>query len=167
MKIVLFSTYIAFRNYRGAPAVNILLLLAGLLFAIALWTVFGASVCRTPAAVDAVGNLGILLMAVVGGSIYPISSLLKTPAQMQAAAPVFALLTGFSGGCFRDFITITEKLEKLSMNTLQGWALKAVNSLLTDLPDFGGIALPNSVLLFISLILMPISYMIILKYPKN
>jgi len=73
--IIIFSTYIAFGNYWGAPAVNILLLLAGILFAVASWAVFVASVCRTPAAVDAVGNLGILLMAVAGGSIYPLSSM--------------------------------------------------------------------------------------------
>jgi len=108
----------------------------------------------------------VYILAVISLSLF-LSSLLKTPAQMQAAAPVFALLTGFAGGCFWNFINMPENIEKLSMFTLQGWALKAANSLLAGPSGFGGIALPIAVLLFISLILMPISYMIILRYAKN
>jgi ABC-2 type transport system permease protein len=37
--------------------------------------VFTASISPTPASADIIGNLGILLMAVLGGSIYPLTSM--------------------------------------------------------------------------------------------
>lgn len=72
---VIILTTAVFKSYWGAPVKNILLLFAGIVFAISSWTVFVSVVAKTPAAADVIGNLGILLMAVVGGSIYPLSSM--------------------------------------------------------------------------------------------
>lgn len=73
--IIILLTSMVFKNYWGAPVKSILLLLGGLVFAISAWSVFVSSISRTSASADAIGNLGILAMAVIGGSIYPLSSM--------------------------------------------------------------------------------------------
>lgn len=73
--IIIVLTSVVFKNYWGAPVKSILLLFGGLMLAVSAWSVFVASISTTPASADAVGNLGILLMAVIGGSIYPLSSM--------------------------------------------------------------------------------------------
>ncbi len=72
---VILLTSLIFRNYWGAPLKSILILFGSLIFAVSAWSVFVSAVSRTPAAADALGNLGILVMAVIGGSIYPLSSM--------------------------------------------------------------------------------------------
>ncbi len=69
---IIIMTSAVFKNYWGAPPYRILMLFGGILFAVSAWSVFVSSISRTPATADAVGYLGILLMAVVGGSIYPL-----------------------------------------------------------------------------------------------
>lgn len=73
--IVIVLTAMIFKNYWGAPVKNIILLFSGVIFAVSAWSIFVASISRTPAAADITGNLGILLMAVMGGNIYPLSSM--------------------------------------------------------------------------------------------
>lgn len=73
--IIIALTAVLFNNYWGAPVKNILLLLGGLILALSAWSVFVAAVSSSPASADIIGNLGILLMAVVGGSIYPLTSM--------------------------------------------------------------------------------------------
>lgn len=73
--IIIVLTSKVFKSYWGAPVKNILLLFAGIIFAVSAWSVFVSAISKTPAAADMIGNLGILLMAVVGGSIYPLSSM--------------------------------------------------------------------------------------------
>jgi ABC-2 type transport system permease protein len=92
-----------------------------------------------------------------------LSSLLKTPAQLQAIAPVLALLTGFIGGCFWNFVEMSGRLKRLSLITPQGWALEGINRLLLNPADFSAVAFPSVVLFSISLILLPLSYIIISK----
>lgn len=103
---------------------------------------------------------GVYLVAVISISLF-LSSILQTPAQLQAGAPVFALLTGFAGGCFWNFVEVSERIRKISMLTPQGWVLNAINNLLISPNDISVIILPLSVLLGISLILIPLSYIII------
>jgi ABC-2 type transport system permease protein len=74
--IVAFTSRI-FNNYWGAPVKNILMLFGGIIIAVSAWSVFVAAISTTPASADIIGNLGVLLMAVVGGSIYPLSSMPK------------------------------------------------------------------------------------------
>jgi len=71
--VVIAVTSVVFKNYWGAPARNILMLFGAIIFAVSAWSVFVSSISRTPAAADIIGNLGILLMAVIGGSIYPLT----------------------------------------------------------------------------------------------
>lgn len=103
---------------------------------------------------------GAYLLSVISISMF-ISSILKTPAQLQAGAPVFALLTGFAGGCFWNFVDISKQARQLSMLTPQGWALEGVNRLLINPSDLGSVVLPLLILCSISLILLPLSYLII------
>lgn len=73
--IIIILTSVVFKNYWGAPIKNILMLFGGIMFAVSSWAIFVSSISRTPASADIIGNLGILLMAVIGGSIYPLSSM--------------------------------------------------------------------------------------------
>jgi len=100
------------------------------------------------------------LLAVVAISMF-LSSILKTQAQLQAGAPVIALLTGFVGGCFWNFVEMPERIRLLSLLTPQGWALDALNGLLLDPSDTSVMMLPVLVLLGASLILLPASYVMI------
>ena len=100
------------------------------------------------------------LLAVIAISLF-LSSVLKTQAQLQAGAPVLALLTGFAGGCFWNFVEMPERIRRLSLFTPQGWALSGINGLLLNPADFGAAWLPLLVLLATALILLPVSYIII------
>lgn len=73
--VILLLTGAILGNYWGAPAGKILYLLGAVIYAAAAWSILVSAVCRTPSAVDAVGNLGVLLMSVIGGSIYPLSTM--------------------------------------------------------------------------------------------
>ena len=109
---------------------------------------------------------GAYLLSVISISLF-LSSVLKTPAQLQAGAPVFALLTGFAGGCFWNFVEVAKELRLIAMLTPQGWALEGINRLLLDPGDINSILLPAAVLLSISLVLLPLSYVIIQIQVRN
>ncbi len=64
-----------FNSYWGAPIQHILMLFGGIILAVSAWSLFVAAVSSSTASADIIGNLGILLMAVVGGSIYPLPSM--------------------------------------------------------------------------------------------
>ena len=72
--IVIFSS-VFFSIYWGAPTGKILMHFGAIVLAVCSWSVFVAAVSPTPASADIVGSLGILLMAVMGGSIYPLYSM--------------------------------------------------------------------------------------------
>jgi len=73
--VIIALTSAVFNNYWGAPVKNVLMLFGSLILAVGSWSVFVAAVSTTPASADIIGNLGILLMAVVGGSVYPLTSM--------------------------------------------------------------------------------------------
>ncbi len=102
------------------------------------------------------------LLAVIAISLF-LSSVLKTPAQLQAGAPVMALLTGFAGGCFWNFVEMPERVKQLSLFTPQGWALRGINGLLLNQADYAVVLVPLLVLLATALILLPVSYIIIVS----
>jgi len=111
------------------------------------------------------GILSYMVMAAYLLSVISISMLMssvfRTSAQLQSAAPAFALITGFLGGCFWNFVNIPENMKALAALTPQGWALSAINRLIAN-PDAAlGIQLELMVLLIIPLILLPLSYIII------
>lgn len=73
--LVIAATSVVYKNYWGVSLIKLLWLLLGVVFASGAWSLLVSAVSRTSAAADAVGNLGILLMAVIGGSIYPLTSM--------------------------------------------------------------------------------------------
>lgn len=73
--IIIIFTSKVFSSYWGSPVKNILMLFGAIILVVSAWSVFVASISSSPASADVIGNLGILLMAVVGGSIYPLSSM--------------------------------------------------------------------------------------------
>ena len=73
--IIILLTSVLFKNYWGAPVKNVLILFGGIILAVSAWSVFVAAISSSPASADIIGNLGILLMAVIGGSIYPLSTM--------------------------------------------------------------------------------------------
>lgn len=104
--------------------------------------------------------LAAYLFAVISISMF-LSSILKTQTQLQAGAPVVALLSGFAGGCFWNFIEMPDRIRDLSLLTPQGWALNAVNALLLDPGDISAAVIPLAVLFILSIVLLPASYVII------
>lgn len=103
---------------------------------------------------------GAYLLSVISISML-LSSLLKTPAQLQAGAPVFALLTGFAGGCFWNFVDSSKQIRQLAVMTPQGWTLEGINRLLINPGDTGAALTSLLVLLAISGVLLPLSFVII------
>ncbi|MCX7749357.1 MAG: ABC transporter permease [Clostridia bacterium] len=101
--------------------------------------------------------LMVYLLAAISIGLF-LSAVLKTTTQMQAFAPVFALLTGFIGGCFWNFIDVSERLKQLALLTPQGWVLKGLGSLAANTGDIG---MPFVVLTGISAVLLPMSYLLI------
>lgn len=73
--LIIILTSVIFKAYWGGPVWQILLMFAAVIFSSAAWAVFVAAIAPTPASADIIGNLGILIMAVVGGSIYPLTSM--------------------------------------------------------------------------------------------
>lgn len=94
------------------------------------------------------------------------ASLFRTAARLQAAAPVFAIITGFMGGCLWNLAGIPKELETLSHLTPQGWALSSVTALYAD-PGRASYALPSiMVLLLLGMILLVLSY-VLLRFRKK
>ncbi|NJD04204.1 MAG: ABC transporter permease [Ruminiclostridium sp.] len=106
------------------------------------------------------------LLAVISISLF-LSSVLKTQAQLQTGAPVLALITGFSGGCFWNFVEMPERTRLISMFTPQGWVLSGIKSLMTDPSDLVSLMAPLMVLSVIALIFLPSSYIIIRRTLKT
>ena len=104
--------------------------------------------------------LVVYMLAVIAISMF-LSSVLRTQAQLQVGAPVLALLTGFVGGCFWNFVDMPQGVQVLSLFTPQGWALRALNRLLIEPDAMSYAVIPLLVLFAISLILLPASYIII------
>ncbi|HHW48191.1 MAG TPA: ABC transporter permease [Clostridiaceae bacterium] len=103
------------------------------------------------------------LLSVISISLF-LSSILKTPSQLQAGAPVLALLMGFVGGCFWNFVEMPKSLKALSLLTPQGWTLEGINSLLVNPLEPASAIQAVMVLFAVSLILLPLSYIIIKRY---
>lgn len=127
------------------------------MFTAVLRLIFGISLFSGPLSFLV---LAVYLLAVIAISMF-LSSVLKTPSQLQVGAPILALLTGFIGGCFWNYADMPQGVRFLSMLTPQGWALKALNRLMAEPDALSFAAIPLLVLLMISLILLPTSYIII------
>lgn len=150
----------------GAIAVSfqasiLALFAAGLLqitmFAAVLKLFFGVTLFNSPLSWLV---LAVYLLAAIAISMF-LSSVLRTQAQLQVGAPVLALLTGFAGGCFWNFVNMPQGVQILSLLTPQGWALRALNRLLIEPDALFATVIPLLVLFTISLILLPASYIII------
>jgi len=128
-----------------------------IMFTAVLWLLFGVSLFSGPLSFVV---LAAYLLAVISISMF-LSSVLKTPAQLQVGAPVLALMTGFIGGCFWNFTDMPQKIRFLSLFTPQGWALKALNRLIAEPDALSFATVPLMVLFMLSLILLPASYIII------
>jgi ABC-2 type transport system permease protein len=110
--------------------------------------------------------MAIYIFAVISISML-LSSILKTPQQLQATAPVFALLTGFAGGCFWNFVDLSKQARQLSVLTPEGWVLRGINRLLTGSGLNSEVMLSIGVLAAITLVLLPVSYLIIKRQVVN
>jgi len=103
---------------------------------------------------------GAYLLAIISVSML-LSSLLRTPAQLQAGAPIAALLTGFAGGCFWNFADASKQVKQLALMTPQGWALEGVNRALAGQAGAQAALAPVAVLAGLAAMLLPLSYAII------
>ncbi|MDP4095109.1 MAG: ABC transporter permease [Bacillota bacterium] len=108
----------------------------------------------------------VYLLSVISISMF-MSSVLKTPAQLQAGAPVFAFLTGFAGGCFWNFVDPSKQIKQLAAATPQGWTLKGINSLLVNPGNTSTALAAILVLLAVSAVLLPVSYLLLKRQVAN
>jgi ABC-2 type transport system permease protein len=74
VSIIAFTT-IAFKNYWGISILNAAILFVAIIFAVSAWGIFVAVVSKKSSTASIISNLGILLMAILGGSIYPLSQM--------------------------------------------------------------------------------------------
>jgi ABC-2 type transport system permease protein len=72
--VFILLTSVIFNNYWNVSISNIVFIFLGIIFSVSAWSIFVSVISKTRAASDIIGNLGILLMAVLGGSIYPLFS---------------------------------------------------------------------------------------------
>lgn len=147
---------------------NVLALLFSAMFQVALFSIIMSLLFGVFIFTGVLSYLIIsaYILSVVSISMF-LSSILKTPAQLQAGAPAFALLTSFLGGCFWNFAEVPERLKMLSRLTPQGWALEGINSLTLGLADTSQVVLPIFVLFIVALILLPLSYIILYNNVKH
>lgn len=91
-----------------------------------------------------------------------LASFFETQNQLQAVAPVFALITGLMGGCLWNLLGVPKSLLTMALLTPQGWALKALTELYA-IPDFR-IALPALLTLTgITLVFSGIAYLRLIR----
>ncbi len=102
------------------------------------------------------------LLAVISIT-FLLSSILNTPARLQAGAPVFALLTSFMGGCFWNFVDISNQMKLVSMFTIQGIALYGINNILINNISQNTLIVPILLLLGVIIILLSVSFLIVNK----
>lgn len=96
-----------------------------------------------------------------------LSAFFKTPHQLQASAPVLALVTGIMGGCLWNLAGVPEPLLSIALLTPQGWALRALTDLYAT-PGRIGSALPAaSVLGAASIGFVILSYFSLKRTLKN
>ena len=95
--------------------------------------------------------LGTYLLCVVSVSM-TLASFFRTVAQLQAATPLIALVTGFAGGCLWNQVGFVGNLPILSRCTPQGWALQGLGRLYANPRDLQGALLPLAVLFFASVL---------------
>ncbi|MGI6124452.1 MAG: ABC transporter permease [Acetivibrionales bacterium] len=96
----------------------------------------------------------ILIYILCAASISMFFSIIfKTPHQLQASAPVIALVTGIMGGCLWNFAGVPESLMSLALFTPQGWALRALTNLYAA-PDKWGAAISAMIILFCASVLL-------------
>lgn len=100
------------------------------------------------------------LFTVIAISLF-LSSVLKTPVQLQAGAPIVALFAGFAGGCFWNFIDMPRIIDRISLLTPQGWVLRGINAILQNPSDYAAALQSLLVLSGTALILLFVSYMIL------
>ncbi len=94
-----------------------------------------------------------------------LASILETPHQLQAFAPIFALITGILGGCLWNLLGVPSQLMKLARMTPQGWALQAITNLYAA-PGQMVLALPALLILSgLSVVFMAIAFRRFTKTP--
>jgi len=90
-------TLFAFRSYWGVPAPYTLGLFVATVAASAGFSLLIATLADSPATVDVMGWLGVLVMAVAGGSIYPPSAMPDWVRPLSALSVVRWTREGFMG----------------------------------------------------------------------
>lgn len=114
--------------------------------------------------------LFIYLLSITGISLL-ISCILKTRLQLQAGAPLFAIITGFIGGCFWNITSMGGIVKTISLFTPQGLALDLLGrygiqpSSEGFLAEAGAIlsSFPAIVLILIAVITMSSGYILVKK----
>lgn len=75
LSVVVILTSTVIKNYWGANIFIIIEIFLAGIFAVCAWSLFVSVISSTLRDVEIISNLGILLMAVLGGSIYPLAKM--------------------------------------------------------------------------------------------
>lgn len=95
------------------------------------------------------------------------AALFETPHQLQAAAPVFALITGLMGGCLWNLLGVPESLVTMSLLTPQGWTLRALTGLYAA-PAEPELAMPAVLMLGgLSVLMLSLAYWRLLRMVRT
>ncbi len=102
--------------------------------------------------------LGAYILCVVSISMM-LASFFRTAAQLQAATPLIALVTGFAGGCLWNQVGFVGNLPAISRSTPQGWALQGLGRLYANPHDLAGALPPIFVLCIASVLFFSFSWL--------
>lgn len=90
--------------------------------------------------------LAAFLFAVTGLGLF-MASLVRSPAQLQAAAPIVIVSTSMLGGAYWPLEIVSKPMQVAALFTPQGWAMKGLTALIARGADLSTVVAPVAVLL--------------------
>lgn len=106
-------------------ALSIMGLLQTIIFIGVQWGFFGVLLINGPLSVLVIF---LYILCVASISMF-LATVFETPHQLQASAPVLALITGIMGGCLWNLAGVPKSLLSMALLTPQGWTLQALTNL--------------------------------------
>lgn len=94
-------------------------------FIVIQWVFFGVLLINGPLSLLVI----VLYILCVASISMFLATVFETPHQLQASAPVLALITGIMGGCLWNLAGVPKPLLSMALLTPQGWTLQALTNL--------------------------------------
>ncbi len=94
-------------------------------FIVIQWVFFGVLLINGPLSLLVI----VLYILCVASISMFLATVFESPHQLQASAPVLALITGIMGGCLWNLAGVPKPLLSMALLTPQGWTLQALTNL--------------------------------------